>query len=100
VLLDGGWLARRNSGTATLYHLVLDDLAVESRALWLAVRAQMGDAEAVEDSRRLASVLAERAFDSSEFFGAVAGEWDSLAHEPVRARPSRASRCWALLGGA
>lgn len=79
VLLDGGWLSRRNSGTATLYRLVLDDLAVEARALWLAVRVQMGDgAEVLEDSRRLASVLAERRLDSSEFFGRVAGEWDSL----------------------
>src|SRR5262245_49668030 len=63
VLGDGQWLAKRTEGTATLYRLVLDDLAPGARALWTAIRDQMGrgdeggnSAEALElaeDDRRL-----------------------------------------------
>lgn len=82
VLADGGWVARRNEGTATLYRLVLDDLAPEARALWCAVRDQMGDSpELDEDARRLRAVLDERKTDSQTFFGRVSGEWDSLRNE-------------------
>jgi ArsR family transcriptional regulator len=88
VLGDGQWLAKRTEGTATLYRLVLDDLPPGARALWMAIRDQMGrgdeggnSAEALElaeDDRRLASVLAERRMDSQAFFGRVAGQWDDL----------------------
>lgn len=79
LLSDGGWLARRTEGTATFYRLTLDDLPIESRALWIAVRDQLGQsAELAEDSRRVQSVLAERRTDSQTFFGRVAGEWDDL----------------------
>lgn len=79
VLSDHQWLARRNVGPATLYRLVLDDLSIESRGLWTAVRGQLdGGAELREDARRLASVLAERRLDSQSFFGRVAGEWDAI----------------------
>jgi ArsR family transcriptional regulator len=79
VLLDRGWLARRSAGTATLYQLVLDDLAMDARALWLAVRPQVGSRpEHDEDRRRLAAVLAERRLDSESFFGRVGGEWDAV----------------------
>lgn len=82
VLADGGWIARRNEGTATLYRLVLDDLAPQARALWCAVRDQMGASpELEEDSRRLRAVLDERKTDSQTFFGRVSGEWDSLRNE-------------------
>ncbi|MGD9688232.1 MAG: ArsR/SmtB family transcription factor [Phycisphaerales bacterium] len=79
---SAGWLARRTSGTATWYRLVLDDLDTSSRALWLAVREQLGEApELGEDSRRLAGVLADRRTDTQAFFGRVAGEWDSVRDE-------------------
>src|SRR5690606_35583909 len=59
LLGEGGWLARRNVGTATLYRLVLDDLGPESRALWLTVRGQMTETpDLSEDARRLSAVLA------------------------------------------
>ncbi len=79
VLSEGGWVERRSEGTATLYRLVLDDLAPEARKLWLTVREQMGgESELHEDARRLAAVLAERRLDSQAFFGRVAGEWDQV----------------------
>ena len=79
LLAEGGWLARRTEGTATLYELVLDDLTLEARALWVTVRDQMGSsAELDEDDRRLRAVLAERRLDSQTFFGQVAGQWDDL----------------------
>lgn len=82
VLGDGGWVAKRNVGTATLYRMVLDDLQMADRALWLAVREQMGrESELAEDARRLAAVIAERRTDSQAFFGRVAGQWDSVRGE-------------------
>lgn len=78
VLSDGGWLVKRAAGTATLYRLVLDDLAMPARALWVTIRGQMGEGEFAEDARRLVGVLAERRLDSQAFFGRVAGEWDEL----------------------
>ncbi len=79
VLSDGGWLTKRSAGTATLYRLVLDDLSMPARSLWLAVRAQMGaEGEHEEDQRRLSAILAERRLDSQTYFGRVAGEWDAV----------------------
>jgi ArsR family transcriptional regulator len=77
VLADAGLLKRRQAGPATLFKLVLDDLAPDARALWLAVRGQSGDLSA-DDHQRLAGVLADRRLDSQAFFGRVAGEWDDV----------------------
>src|SRR5438552_2250987 len=63
VLGDAGLLKRRAAGPATIFKLVLDDLAPEARALWLAVREQGGEMSG-EDGHRLAGVLAERKLDS------------------------------------
>ena len=88
VLGDGQWLVKRTEGTATLYRLLLDDLAPGARALWVTIREQMGRAdeggtsaeslELAEDDRRLVAVVADRRMDSQAFFGRVAGEWDDL----------------------
>lgn len=81
ILSEGGWVVRRASGTAMLYRLVLDELAPEARALWVTIREQMGSGSSGEiagDTRRLESVIAERASDPQAFFGRVAGEWDSI----------------------
>jgi len=78
-LADGGWIARRSEGTATLYRFLLDDLDEGARAVWLVVREQLGqDPQLEEDRRRLAAVLAERRVDSQTFFGRVAGDWDQV----------------------
>jgi SAM-dependent methyltransferase len=79
---DAGWLAKRSEGTATLYRMVLDDLGVWERSVWVAVREGLGDGPEVrEDSRRLKGVLAARRLDSQAFFGRVAGEWDDVRNE-------------------
>jgi ArsR family transcriptional regulator len=82
VLSEGGWLARRSEGTATLYRMVLDDLGVWDRSVWLSVREGLGDGpEHREDARRLRGVLAARRLDSQAFFGRVAGEWDDVRND-------------------
>lgn len=82
ILADGGWVARRTEGTATLYRLMQDDLAPELRSLWRTVREQMGsDATLDEDFRRLGAVLEERKTDSQTFFGKYSGKWDELRAE-------------------
>ena len=82
VLSEGGWLVKRQLGTASYYRVVLDDLSTDERALWLTVRGQMDDmAEVSEDARRIESVIAERATDSVSFFGRLAGGWDALRGE-------------------
>lgn len=93
VLSDGGWIAKRSEGTATLYRLTLDDLPASSRGLWIAVRDLVRSPEGKragmdgdEDARRLASVLAERREDSLGYFGRLAGQWDDVRTELFGAR--------------
>ncbi|MEZ6243349.1 MAG: metalloregulator ArsR/SmtB family transcription factor [Phycisphaerales bacterium] len=82
VLGEGGWLVRRQLGTASYYRVVLDDLSSDERALWVTVRGQLGEApELAEDARRVEAVIAERATDSVSFFGRIAGGWDALRSE-------------------
>jgi len=79
LLADGGWLSRQTAKTASFYRMILDDLAGEHRAIWLAVRDSIvRTPEVDEDDRRLASVLAARSEDSLAFFGRLAGEWDDV----------------------
>ena len=82
VLADGGWLFKRTAGPAAYYRVVLDDLPVQHRAMWVTVRDQLGgDPNLREDDRRLDAVMAERMTDSAGFFGRVAGEWDDLRND-------------------
>src|SRR6185295_15361850 len=82
VLADGGWVSKRNEGTATFYRLHLDDLAPDARALWRTVREQLGDSgDLAEDLRRLRAVLDDRKTDSETFFGRAGGEWDQIRAE-------------------
>ncbi len=105
VLFDAGWLTRRPEGAATFYRVVAADLPPSARALWHAVRPQLGaaadstngrrrnadddsspaptlpdDAASLfrDDDSRLHAVLAERMTDSMSYFGRVAGEWDAI----------------------
>ncbi len=82
VLSEGGWLVRRQLGTASYYRVAPDDLSSDERSLWAAVRGQMDEiAEVGEDARRIGAVIAERATDSVSFFGRLAGGWDALRGE-------------------
>ncbi|MEO1717025.1 MAG: metalloregulator ArsR/SmtB family transcription factor [Planctomycetota bacterium] len=80
-LADGGWLSRRSEGTATLYRVVLDDLEVAMRSLWVTVRDSINEQSSLEldaDLRRLGHVVEARRTDSRSFFGRVAAEWQSM----------------------
>lgn len=82
VVVDGGWVTRRSAGPAVFHRFVLDELDPGARALWLAVRDELGTGgEAMEDDGRLADVLADRREDPRSFFGRLAGEWDAIRHE-------------------
>ena len=81
IVSDVSLVSKRSVGTATLYHLVLDDLPGEVRPLWVAVRDQLGGSGDPEDDlRRLKQVLAERRLDSKDYFGRVAGDWHEIRH--------------------
>ncbi len=97
VLADAGWLVKRAEGTAALYRLMLDDLPVSARALWVTVRQHLdgqADPAFVEDSRRVQTVLDERTTDSVSFFGRVAGAWDSVRAELF----GSTFTAWGMLG--
>jgi len=80
-LSDDGWVTARAEGTRNLYTMA-QDLDSSARRLWLLVREQVGPMRAaVEDERRLASVLAARRTKSQEFFSSSAGQWDRMRAE-------------------
>jgi len=92
VLADDGWVFKRTEGTAAYYRVVLDDLPASHRGLWVAVREMLTGPkdeagrrehapELDEDTRRLASVLADRRSDAQSYFGRVAGQWDDVRAE-------------------
>ncbi|VAX36268.1 hypothetical protein MNBD_PLANCTO03-1053 [hydrothermal vent metagenome] len=82
ILAEAGWVAKRASGTATLYRMDSDDLDESAAALWQPVRESLeGSREIAEDRERLAAVLAERPADSQAYFGRIAGEWEAVRHD-------------------
>lgn len=79
VLSDGGWVSRRAAGTAGFYHMLIEDLGDEARALWEIVRGSADQLPQYErDLARLAQVLSNRSIDTHSFFGRVGGEWDTM----------------------
>ncbi len=79
ILSEAGWLVRRTEGTAGFYHLVLDELDANARALWRLAKERADKTPQYErDLARLAPVLAQRRTDSQSFFGRVGGEWDRM----------------------
>lgn len=82
VLADAGLVSRRSEGTASYFSLVQDDLSAEARGVWAAVRGRaVAPAERAEDDRRARAVIEQRRTDSSAFFGALGGAWDSVRVE-------------------
>ncbi len=81
-LLDCGWVTARADGTSRLYRSGRDAMTPPARRLWQLVREQVAETPAaVQDARRLESVLAERRTKSQEFFTSSAGQWDRLREE-------------------
>jgi ubiquinone/menaquinone biosynthesis C-methylase UbiE len=78
-LADSGWISARAEGTSNLYAMTRDDLDASARRLWALVREQVGSTPAaLNDQRRVQTVLAERRTKSQEFFSSSAGQWDRL----------------------
>ena len=78
-LSDSGWISARAEGTSNLYAMTRDDLDASARRLWALVREQVGPTPAaVNDQRRVQTVLAERRTKSQEFFSSSAGQWDRV----------------------
>jgi ArsR family transcriptional regulator len=102
-LADSGWIAARAEGTSNLYAMTRDELDAAARRLWSLVREQVGPTPAaVEDQRRVQSVLAERRTKSQEFFSSSAGQWDRLRDEMfgerfhLAALPAFADPSWTV----
>jgi ubiquinone/menaquinone biosynthesis C-methylase UbiE/DNA-binding transcriptional ArsR family regulator len=78
-LVDSGWISARAEGTSNVYAMTRDDLDTSARRLWSLVREQVGPSPAaVNDQRRVQTVLAERRTKSQEFFSSSAGHWDRV----------------------
>lgn len=95
LLHDGGWVAKRSEGTASLYRMEPSSLDGADRALWNLVRDRLGLSPTLEqDDHRMAEVLAERPADGRTFFGRLGEHWDRLRHELF----GDAFTCEALIG--
>jgi ubiquinone/menaquinone biosynthesis C-methylase UbiE/DNA-binding transcriptional ArsR family regulator len=78
-LADSSWISARAEGTSNVYAMMRDDLDASARRLWALVREQVGPTPAaMNDQRRVQTVLAERRTKSQEFFSSSAGQWDRL----------------------
>ncbi len=82
LLHSGGWLVKRQEGTASLYQLYRDALHPDARSLWEVALKQLRHHPVYEeDDARLGEVLAARRGDGKDFFGRIGGEWDELRRE-------------------
>ena len=81
-LADSGWVTSRAEGTSRLYAMAPANRQGPARRLWLLVREQVTESRvAVQDHRRLQTVLAARRSRSQEFFSSAVGQWDRLREE-------------------
>ena len=82
VLGDQGWARSRRHGTTRLYRMILDELDLPARRLWLLAREQTESwATVQQDALRLTRHLRQRQEDSQAFFAGAAAEWDKLRGE-------------------
>src|SRR6476659_9031124 len=102
-LADSGWIAARSEGTSNLYSLTRDELDPAAKRLWSLVREQVGSTPAaIQDQRRVQSVLAGRRTQSQEFFTSSAGQWDRLRDDMFGERfhlgalPAFADPSWTI----
>jgi ubiquinone/menaquinone biosynthesis C-methylase UbiE len=102
-LADSGWISARAEGTSNVYAMTREDLDPSARRLWALVREQVGPTPAaVNDQRRVQTVLAERRTKSQEFFSSTAGQWDRVRDElfgerfHLAALPAFADADWVI----
>ena len=82
ILADEGWVVSRRQGTTNLYQLVMDELELPQRELWVLAREQSAAWAALgQDQARLQRLLRSRSRSASSFFADTAAQWDELRHE-------------------
>ena len=82
VLSDQKWVRSRRQATNHLYRMVLDELDLPARRLWLLAREQTSSwATAGQDELRLDEWLRQKQSDSQAFFAGAAAKWDRLREE-------------------
>lgn len=82
VLADLGLLITRGEGTSNWYRMPGRELEPAVRRLWLAIRDEVAESQAVQrDAARLRPILARRHLTSQRFFASSAGQWDRLRTE-------------------
>jgi ArsR family transcriptional regulator len=91
ILSDEGWIVARGEGTSRFYSMMRSRLEPSAKRFWHIVREQMSSSPAaVEDSRRLESVLAQRVAARRNrtqiFFTTSYGAWDAMRAEMIGSR--------------
>ena len=91
ILSDEGWIVARGEGTSRFYSMMRGRLDPSAKRFWHIVREQMASSPAaVEDGRRLESVLAQRAAArrsrSQIFFSTSQVAWDAMRAEMIGTR--------------
>lgn len=82
LLAEGGWLHSHRNGTANLYRMTLEELAMPARRLWTLSRDQVSNTPIFkQDELRLARRLEQRQSSTAAFFAGTAGRWDKLRLE-------------------
>lgn len=82
ILGDEGWAISRRQGTTNLYQVVLDELEVRQRELWLITRDEASDwATLQQDRLRLQQLVLTKQQDAGAFFADAAEQWESIRHE-------------------
>jgi ArsR family transcriptional regulator len=82
VLVDQSWTQNRRVGTASLYHMILDELDPAARRLWLIAREQIESWPAIDqDQLRLARRQSEQEAQADKFFAGAAADWDKRRSE-------------------
>ncbi len=82
VLVDDGWVRSRPDGTSRLYSPVPLDAGSERERLWALLLDSLADSgAALEDERRLASLLESRQTLTQRYFASAADGWDRVRDE-------------------
>lgn len=90
ILSDEGWIVARGEGTSRFYSMVRSKLDPSAKRFWHIVREQMSSSPAaVEDARRLESVLAQRVAarrSRTQIFFSTSNAWDAMRAEMIGTR--------------
>ncbi len=81
ILADEGWVISRRQGTTNLYQMVLDELEVPQRDLWLITREQSAGWATLDQDRLRLQQLVLSQQDAGAFFADAAEHWDAIRHE-------------------